>query len=84
MGSLLLVVALAVRLITIPLPIPFLGDLAFLIGLAGLFTVFLGATALKRYWFAFFFLVFMVPLPIALYSKIASPLQLFASRVAST
>jgi exosortase len=26
----------------------------------------------------------MVPLPIALYSKIASPLQLFASRVAST
>ena len=44
----------------------------------------MGATALKRYWFAFFFLVFMVPLPIALYSKIASPLQLFASRVAST
>ncbi len=43
-----------------------------------------GATALKRYWFAFFFLIFMVPLPIALYSKIASPLQLFASRVAST
>ena len=43
----------------------------------------MGATALKRYWFAFFFLVFMVPLPIALYSKIASPLQLFASRVAS-
>src|SRR6266478_5610749 len=27
---------------------------------------------------------FMVPLPIALYSKIASPLQLLASRVAST
>ena len=84
LGSLLLVVALAVRLVTIPLPIPFLGDLAFLIGLTGLFTVIMGATALKRYWFAFFFLVFMVPLPIALYSKIASPLQLFASRVAST
>jgi len=48
-----------------------------------LFTVMMGSTALKRYWFAFFFLVFMVPLPIALYSKIASPLQLFASRVAS-
>jgi exosortase len=39
---------------------------------------------LKRYWFGFFFLIFMVPLPIALYSKIASPLQLLASRVAST
>ena len=39
---------------------------------------------MKRYWFAFFFLIFMVPLPIALYSRIASPLQLLASRVAST
>jgi len=83
-GSLLLVVALLGRLITIPLPIPFLGDLAVLIGLAGWFTILLGEVALRRFWFAFFFTVFMVPLPIALYSKIASPLQLFASRVAST
>ena len=80
----MLVGALVVRLVTIPLPIPFLGDLAFLVGLAGLFTLLLGGAALKRYWFAFFFLVFMVPLPIALYSRIASPLQLLASRVAST
>jgi len=83
-GSLLLVVALVGRLITISLPIEFLGDVAFLIGLAGWFTVLLGTVVLKRFWFAFFFTVFMVPLPIALYSKIASPLQLFASRVAST
>jgi len=83
-GSLLLVVALVARLVTIPLPIPFLGDLAFLIGIAGWFTVLLGTAVLRRYWFVFFFAVFMVPLPIALYSKIASPLQLFASRVAST
>jgi exosortase len=82
-GSLMLLVALSARLLSIPLPIPFLGDVAFLIGLTGLFTVLLGASALKRFWFAFFFLIFMVPLPIALYSKIASPLQLFASRVAS-
>ena len=39
---------------------------------------------MRRYWFGFFFLIFMVPLPVALYSKIASPLQLLASRVAST
>ncbi len=76
--------ALLVRLVTIPLPIPFLGDIAFLIGLAGLFTLLCGGVALRRYWFGFFFLIFMVPLPIALYSKIASPLQLLASRVAST
>jgi exosortase len=83
-GGLLLVAALLVRLVTIPLPIPFLGDVAFLVGLAGLFTLLCGTTAFRRYWFAFFFLIFMVPLPIALYSKIASPLQLLASRVAST
>ena len=82
-GSLMLVMSLTLRLVTIPLPIPFLSDIALLIGLAGLFTLISGATALKHYWFAFFFLIFMVPLPIALYSKIASPLQLFASRVAS-
>ncbi len=84
LGSLLLAVSLILRLVTIPLPIPFLSDIALLIGLTGLFTLIFGAAALKRYWFAFVFLVFMVPLPIALYSKIASPLQLFASRVAST
>jgi exosortase len=82
-GSLMLVVSLVLRLVTIPLPIPFLSDVALLIGLTGLFTLMLGVTALRHYWFAFFFLIFMVPLPIALYSKIASPLQLFASRVAS-
>jgi exosortase len=49
-----------------------------------MFTLVMGRAALARYWFAFFFLVFMVPLPIALYSKIASPLQLLASKVAST
>jgi exosortase len=83
-GSVLLFAALLGRLVTIPLPIPFLGDVAFLIGLGGLFTLLCGTLALKRYWFCFFFLIFMVPLPIALYSKIASPLQLLASRVAST
>jgi exosortase len=80
----MVVAALLVRLVTIPLPIPFLGDVAFLVGLAGLFTLICGTLAFRRYWFAFFFLIFMVPLPIALYSKFASPLQLLASRVAST
>ena len=77
-------VALLGRLVTIPLPIPFLGDVAFLVGLAGVFTLICGTIGFRRYWFAFFFLIFMVPLPIAFTAKIASPLQLLASRVAST
>jgi exosortase len=83
-GILLLLLSLMGRLATIPVPIFFLADFSLLIGLAGLFALLFGTAALKRYWFAFFFLVFMIPLPVALYSKIASPLQLLASRVAST
>ncbi len=83
-GGILLISALTLRLITIPLPIPFLGDLALLLGLAGIFTLQFGTDALRRFWFVFCFLLFMVPLPIAMYSRIASPLQLLASRLAST
>jgi exosortase len=84
LGGTLLGLAILGRLVTIPLPIPFVGDLALLVGLAGLFALLLGIEALKRFWFSFFFLVFIVPLPIALYSRLASPLQLLGSRVAST
>jgi exosortase len=83
LGTVLVALSLPVCLITIPLPIPFVGDLALLSMLTGGFVLLFGIEALKRYWFAFFFLIFMVPLPIALYSKIASPLQLLASQVAS-
>jgi exosortase len=84
LGASFLGFSLAVRLMTIPLPIPFLGDLALVLGLAGVFTLLLGTDVLKRFWFVFFFLLFMVPLPIAMYSRIASPLQLLASCLASS
>jgi exosortase len=83
-GIALLTFSIAGRLATIPVPIFFLADLSLLVGLAGLFALLCGTAALKRYWFAFFFLLFMVPMPYALYSRFASPLQLLASRVAST
>jgi exosortase len=54
------------------------------IGLAGLCSALAGVDALKRYGFAFFFLVFMVPLPVAFYSMIANPLQLMVSQVATS
>lgn len=83
-GASLLGTAILGRLLTVLLPIPFLADLSLLLGLAGIFALLLGAEALRRYWFVFFFLVFMVPLPVAMYSRVASPLQSFASKVAST
>lgn len=83
LGIALLSVSLLGRLAMVLIPIPFLGDLALLAGLAGLCALLAGIDALKRYWFPFFFLIFMVPLPIALYAQIASPLQLLASQFAT-
>lgn len=82
-GGTMLGVAMLIRLVTIPLPIPFLGQIGFLCGLAGIFGLIFGAAALRRFWFAFAFLAFMVPLPVAVYSHLASPLQLLASQVAA-
>lgn len=84
LGGAMLVLSILIRLVRIALPIPFLGEMAFLLGLAGIFGLFFGTAALRRYWFPLSFLLFMVPLPVAVYSRLASPLQLLASQVAST
>jgi exosortase len=83
LGGGLLAASVLICLLTIPLPIPFLGQIGFIAGLAGIFGLLFGEEALRRYWFALTFLVFMVPLPVAVYSRMASPLQLLASQVAS-
>jgi exosortase len=83
LGVGLLVVALLGRLATVLVPVMIVGDLSFLIALAGLCALLAGTGALARFGFALFFLVFMVPLPVQLYAYLASPLQLMVSRVAS-
>ncbi len=83
LGSALLVVAMLGRLVTTVVPVGIVSDLSLLLGLAGVVGLIAGSDALRRYGFALFFLVFMVPLPIALYSAIASPLQLLVSRLGS-
>ncbi len=83
LGLALLGGALMVKLATIVVVVGTLGDLAFIVAIAGVVALLAGADVLKRYGFAIAFLVFMVPLPVALYATIASPLQLLVSRVAS-
>jgi exosortase len=83
LGTTLLVLAILARLATILIPVGVVGDLAFLLGLAGICALLLGTNVLGRFWFAFFFLIFMIPLPVALYAQIASPLQLIVSQVAT-
>ena len=82
-GSLLVAVSLAIKLATVIIPFPAASDYGFLLALAGLCAILAGLDVLKQYWFAFFFLVFMVPLPVALYSMIANPLQLMVSEMAT-
>ena len=75
--------AVLAKLATVVVVVGTLGDLALVAALAGLCALIAGAPALKRYWFAIAFLVFMIPMPVSLYALIASPLQLLVSRIAS-
>lgn len=79
----LLVLSVLGRLATVVIPVGIVGDGAFLLGLAGVCALMAGTSALRRFGFAIAFLAFMVPLPLALYAAIASPLQLTVSRIAS-
>jgi exosortase len=82
-GVVLIVAAILGRLATVVVPVGFVGDFSLLIGLAGIVALIFGRGTAARYAFPLFFLVFMVPLPVALYARIASPLQLAVSQVAT-
>ena len=84
LGSTMLGLAMLLKVSTIILPSPVVGDLGLILALAGICCLLAGAGVLKRYWFAVFFLFFMIPLPVALYSTIANPLQLVVSKMATS
>jgi exosortase len=83
LGVALVLIAIFGKLATVLVPVGIVADVSLLLGLAGLCSLLAGRVALRRFAFALFFLAFMVPLPVALYSTIASPLQIMVSRVAS-
>lgn len=83
LGLSLLAFSALVRYATIPLPIGILGDFAFVLGIAGLVAAVGGLNSLRQYGFPLFFLVFMIPLPVALYTMITQPLQLLVSKISS-
>ena len=84
LGSVLLATAILARLSTILVPVGIVGDLGFILGVAGITSLMGGRDAVRRFGFAIAFLVFMIPLPVALYATLASPLQLMVSRMGST
>lgn len=83
LGVFLLAIAVLGRLATILVPVGLVGDLAFVIGLAGVVALLAGRGALRRFGFALAFLLFMIPLPVHLYTMVANPLQTLVSQVAS-
>lgn len=83
LGMVLLAMSILGRLATVLVPVGFVGDLSFLLGLAGVTALIGGADVLRRFGFGISFLIFMVPLPNDLYARIASPLQLLVSHIAS-
>ena len=84
LGSALIALGVAIKLATIVVPFPAASDYGLLLTLAGTCSILAGSGALRRFWFAFFFLAFMVPLPVAFYSAIANPLQLMVSQMATS
>jgi exosortase len=83
LGSVLLALAIVGKLVTLRVPVGFVAQFSFVLGIAGICALLAGTEAVRRFGFAIFFLIFMIPLPIALYSAIASPLQILVSRAAS-
>ena len=83
LGLGLLAVSILRRWAAVLVPVGVVGDLSLLIGLAGIVTMLAGVDALKRFWFPLAFLLFMVPLPVAVYTAIANPLQLMVSKIAT-
>jgi len=62
----------------------FLSRLSLLIALAGLIVLFLGWGVFRALLFPWAFLVLMIPIPAIVFNQITFPLQLLASKVAST
>jgi len=59
----------------------FTARLSFVVSLLGLTWYLFGGQLIRRTWFAFFFLCFMIPIPYVLYYAVAFPLQLAATRI---
>lgn len=82
-GCLLLIGGLASRAITVVLSSLVAECFSLLAVLAGLVLVIGGRGWWRRLWAPVGFLIFMVPWPSAVYSRIAFPLQLFVSQVSA-
>jgi exosortase len=52
--------------------------------LSGMSLYYLGKENFRKVWFAFFFLIFMIPIPAVIYNAATFPMQLFATKTTGT
>ncbi len=57
---------------------------SFILLLASIVLYFMGWRFMRMSWFAFFFMLFMIPIPYVIYFALTFPMQLFASKIASS
>lgn len=55
--------------------------LALVLMVSGLALIYLGEDNFRKVWFAFFFLLFMIPIPAVIHNTLTLPLQLLASKI---
>ncbi|HEY4482362.1 MAG TPA: exosortase/archaeosortase family protein [Candidatus Brocadiaceae bacterium] len=82
-GVIFLVISLFIYVISAAGEIALFARIAFVLILISLAVFNLGLDAVRRIYFPLVFLFFMIPTPITLYSMIAFPLQIFASKVSA-
>lgn len=82
-GSTLAIVGLLIQVVTVLLPSLIVQSFSLLVVLAGLILLIGGRVWWSLLWPSLLFATFMVPLPSAIYSRIAFPLQLFVSHLSS-
>jgi exosortase len=82
-GASFVLLGLAARMLTVLLPSLILQSLSMLTVAAGLVLLIGGRTWWRLLWPSLLFAVFMIPLPSAIYSRIAFPLQLFVSQLST-
>lgn len=84
LGLMLIMAGLIGRLISVFLPIGLVADGSMIACLAGVISLIYGRQTLIKYSFSVLFLLFMIPLPVALYTMLANPLQMIVSQFASS
>lgn len=82
-GIIFLVISLFIYIISVVGGIVLFARIAFILILISLILFNLGHGVIRRLYFPLFFLFFMIPIPATLYSMVAFPLQLFASKVSA-